>query len=90
MASQLVNELCYIKQCWSVYEQNNIVSSVRVDDWIAKLVTISARKYLCREVMFPQVSVYFGGCTHVTITHNALTSLYRPLWTSDLAPPLPR
>ena len=89
MASQLVNELCYIKHCWSVYEQNNIVSSVRVDDWIAKLVTISTRKIPLQEG-YVSTGVCLGGCTHVTITHNALISLYRPLWTSDMGPPLPR
>ena len=36
MASQLANELCYIKHCWGVYEQNSIVNSARVDYWTAE------------------------------------------------------
>ena len=39
MASQLEAELCCINHCWDVYEQNNIVNSVGVDDrtteWVA-------------------------------------------------------
>ena len=36
MTSQLGNELSSIKHCRSVYEQNNIVNSVRVDNWTAE------------------------------------------------------
>ena len=32
MTLKLENELCCIKHCCSVYEQNSIVNSVRVDD----------------------------------------------------------
>ena len=36
MASQLENVRCYIKHCRGVYEQNNIMKSVRVVDWTAE------------------------------------------------------
>ena len=36
MALQLQNELCCVKDCWSVYEQNGIVNIVRVDYWAAE------------------------------------------------------
>ena len=32
MDFQFENELCCIKHCWGVYEQNNIVNSVGVND----------------------------------------------------------
>ena len=41
MKSQLENELDCIKHCNGVYEQNNIVNSVRVDDWTAELTIIA-------------------------------------------------
>ena len=31
MASKLEDQLCCIKHCWSVCEENSIVNSVRVD-----------------------------------------------------------
>ena len=33
MISQLENGLCGISQCWGIFEHNNIVNSIRVDDW---------------------------------------------------------
>ena len=44
MASQLENELSFIKQCWGVYEQSSIVNSVRVDDWIPELAIIASNE----------------------------------------------
>ena len=32
MASQLMNKICCVKNCWGVYEQNSTVNTVRVDD----------------------------------------------------------
>ena len=40
IASQIVNELYYIKHCWGVYEQNNIVISVRAGDWTVRCTII--------------------------------------------------
>ena len=42
MASKLKNEFCCIKNCWDVYEENNIVNSVRVDNWTAEWPTIAS------------------------------------------------
>ena len=57
MASQLVNEHCYIKHCWSVYEQHNIVNSVRVDDWRAELTIIPGIIFAGRTLTGPSGSL---------------------------------
>ena len=42
MASQLENELCCIKHCWGVYEQNSIVNNAPVYDWTAEWAIIAS------------------------------------------------
>ena len=46
MAFQLENDDCCIKHCWGVYEQNDIVNSVRVDDWTPELAIIGSNELL--------------------------------------------
>ena len=42
MACQLENELRYVKNCLSVYEQNSLVNSFRVDDKTPESVIIAS------------------------------------------------
>ena len=42
MALQLQNEICCVKDCWSVYEQNSIMNIVRVDYWAAEWVIVTS------------------------------------------------
>ena len=43
------NELCCIKHCWGVYEQDSLVNSVGVDDWTAEWAMIASNVKVCRE-----------------------------------------
>ena len=42
MASQLENELSWLKHYWDVWHRSGIVNSVSVDDWTAELVIIAS------------------------------------------------
>ena len=41
MASHLGHEVCCVRHCYDVYEQNSIVNSVSVDDWTAESENIA-------------------------------------------------
>ena len=42
MAFELDNELCYVKHCWGIYEQNSIVFSI--DYWTAERAIIASNE----------------------------------------------
>ena len=41
MASQLMNKIYCVKNCWGVYEQNSTVNTVRVDDFTTEWAIIA-------------------------------------------------
>ena len=52
-----MNEHCYNKHCWGIYGQNNIVNSVRVDDWTAEWAIIVSNAFAGRTLSGPSGSL---------------------------------
>ena len=52
-----MNEHCYIKHCWGIYEHNNIVNSVRVDDWTTEWAIIASNAFAGRTLTGPSGSL---------------------------------
>ena len=56
MASQLNNEMCCIKHCWDVNEQDSIKNSVHLDYWTGEWAIIPSndeRYYLFNDRYIP-------------------------------------
>ena len=68
MASKFPNELCCIKHCWDVCEQNSIVNSVRVDATTAEWAIIASNT--------PEFEIYLP----FAFDFSSLCRNYRTCW----------
>ena len=87
MAYQLENDFFCIKHFWAVYEQNNIVTSVRVAEWTPKWVIIAGFELtaLNRNPRWRNHDKIFTGCIVEKFVLNKPSSLSSNLVNSGSA-----